>query len=70
MVTKEEIIKKLSKGAKCPKDCACHSLVTHNSCLTCAALKNSPYHKDYLKNKTDEEIATEIISVLEESGWW
>lgn len=69
MITKEEIIKNLSKGAKCPKDCASHSLVTHNVCLTCIALKNSPYHKDFLKNKTDEEIATEIITALEEIGW-
>lgn len=66
MITKDEIIKNLRKGLKCPKDCVCHKFETHNSCLTCKALKNSPYHKDYLKDKTDEEIAEEIISVLEE----
>ena len=66
MITKDELIKTIKKNAKCPKDCACHSNFTHNSCLFCAALKNSPYHKDYLKDKTDEEIAAEIIDVLDE----
>lgn len=66
MATKKEILKNLNSGAKCNKNCIGHKLYTHNICMTCKALKDSPYHKDYLKNKTDDEIATDIIQGLKE----
>ena len=47
-------------------DCPLHKLVTHNACIQCKALKDSPYHKDYLKNNTDDQIAEEIIEIEKE----
>lgn len=63
---KQEFIKFINQGKKCKEDCISHKLYTHNVCLTCVALKDSPYHKDYLKNKTDEEITEEIQQIYEE----
>lgn len=63
---KTEIINKINSGAKCDENCIGHKLYTHNVCLTCEALKDSPYHKDYLKNKTDEEIVKDIIEAMKE----
>lgn len=39
---------------ECEEDCVVHKLATHNTCLTCPAVRNSP-HRD-LKNVTDEEL--------------
>lgn len=66
MTDKEQIIKRLNSGMKCDKSCIGHNLITHNLCITCKALKDSPYHQNYLKNKTDEEIAYDIMHVIEE----
>lgn len=38
----------------CDFNCIVHKLATHNTCLTCTAVRNSP-HRD-LKNVTDEEL--------------
>lgn len=56
----------LNSNAKCDENCTSHQLATHNVCLFCKALKDSPYHRDYLKNKSDKEIADEIVEVMEE----
>lgn len=34
--------------------------------MTCKALKDSPYQQDYLKDKTDEEIADDIMQRMKE----
>lgn len=66
MTDKQTIIKNINSGVKCNPDCPLHKLVTHNTCIQCKALKDSPYHKDYLKGKTDDEIAEEIIEIEKE----
>ena len=68
MTDKQTIIKNINSGVKCNPNCPLHKygLVTHNACLGCKALKDSPYHKDYLKGKTDDEIAEEIIEIKKE----
>lgn len=38
----------------CDFNCPVHKLATHNACLTCPAVRNSPHHD--LKNVTDEEL--------------
>ena len=38
----------------CDFNCPVHKLATHNTCLTCPAVRNSPHHD--LKNVTDEEL--------------
>ena len=38
----------------CDFNCPVHKLATHNACLTCIAIRNSPHHN--LKNVTDEEL--------------
>lgn len=40
--------------AVCDYNCPGHKLATHNACLTCPAVRNSPYHD--LKNVSDEEL--------------
>ncbi len=60
MRTIEEIKKQINSGEKCKKDCFAHKLITHNVCVPCKAFKDSPYHQEFLKDKTDEEIAFEI----------
>lgn len=66
MTDKEIIIKNINSGMKCDKNCISHRLYTHNLCMTCKAIKDSPYHQEYLKNKTDDEIANDIIQGIEE----
>ena len=66
MIKKNEILAQINSGEKCKQDCISHKLFTHNLCLTCNALKDSPYHQEYLKGKTDDVIAGEILQVLEE----
>ena len=68
MTDKEQIIKNINSGAKCDENCIGHKLYTHNICITCPALKDSPYKKGYLKDKTDEEIADDIMQLNEELG--
>lgn len=63
---KKKFMDFINQGKKCKQDCISHSLYTHNVCLNCAALKDSPYHKDYLQDKTDEEIADEIQKIYKE----
>ena len=41
---------------RCDKKCIVHRLVTHNTCLFCKALINSPYVDEEVKNKSDVEI--------------
>ena len=65
-MNKQEILNQINSRMKCKKECIGHKLFTHNLCLTCKALKDSPYHQEYLKGKTDDEIAEEILQVLEE----
>ena len=62
----KEFIEFINQGVKCDKKCPCHKFVTHNVCLTCKALKDSPYHQEYLKDKTDKEIAKEVKRICEE----
>lgn len=38
----------------CDYNCPDHKLATHNACLLCPAIRNSPYHD--LKNVSDEEL--------------
>lgn len=66
MTDKEIIINQINSGIKCDKSCIGHRFYTHNLCMTCKALKDSPYHQEYLKNKSDEEIANDIIQGIEE----
>ncbi|MDD3236829.1 MAG: hypothetical protein PHV37_01870 [Candidatus Gastranaerophilales bacterium] len=67
-MNKLEIIKNINSGIKCNDKCVVHTFITHNTCVGCKALKDSPYHKDYLKDKTDDEIAEEILELNEEFG--
>lgn len=62
---KQEFIDFINQGKKCNEKCMCHHFYTHNTCLTCSALKDSPYHKDYLQDKTDKQIADEIQEIFE-----
>lgn len=47
---------------KCDKNCIVHKLATQNTCWNCAALRNSPYIQDEVKNKSD----LEIVQIREE----
>lgn len=38
----------------CDYNCPVHKLATHNTCLTCSAVRNSPYHD--LKDVSEEEL--------------
>lgn len=38
----------------CDYNCPDHKLATHNACLMCPAIRNSPHHD--LKNVSDEEL--------------
>ena len=50
-----ELEKEISELKKfCDFNCPVHKLATHNACLTCPAVRNSPHHD--LKNVTDEEL--------------
>lgn len=66
MIKKKEILKQINSSEKCRKDCISHKLFTHNLCMTCKAFKDSPYHQEYLKGKTDNEIAEGILLSLKE----
>lgn len=48
----------------CDKNCVVHKLVTHNACLFCNALRNSPHLQNNVTKKTDKEIL-EMQSELE-----
>lgn len=52
------------KEAVCDYNCSVHKLVTHNACLTCTAIRNSPHHD--LANATDEDLK-KIIQEVEEN---
>ena len=66
MIDKEIILQQINSGMKCDKSCISHRLYTHNLCMTCKALKDSPYHQEYLKGKTVKEIVYDIMCALEE----
>ena len=68
MTDKRIILKRINSGMKCRKDCFVHSLITHNTCVTCKAFKDSPYHQGFLKDKTDDEIVFEIQEFEKEFG--
>lgn len=55
-LTRIEKLKKENEQLKivCDFNCPVHKLATHNACLTCPAVRNSPHHD--LKNVTDEEL--------------
>lgn len=53
-------------NAKCNPNCSLHRLVTHNACLGCSALRNSPYHKGEFDNKSDEDIEKMINELAED----
>lgn len=38
----------------CDKNCVVHKLVTHNACLFCNALRNSPHLQNDVTKKTDK----------------
>lgn len=66
---KEEMEKTKSKfSEECKEDCIVHKLVTHNTCLFCPASRKSPYLKDELLGKSDEEIEAIQKEVKEELG--
>lgn len=65
----EEMEKVESKFNKeCKEDCVVHKLVTHNACVFCLACRKSPYLKDELLGKSDEEIEAIQKEVKEELG--
>lgn len=65
----EEMEKVESKfNEECKEDCVVHKLVTHNTCLFCSACRKSPYLKDELLGKSDEEIEAIQKEVKEELG--
>lgn len=43
-------------NVKCDKKCVVHKLATHNTCWNCAAIRNSLYYQEEVKNMSDEEI--------------
>lgn len=49
-----KMTEKLEFSKPCSKDCIVHQLKTHNSCLFCESLRNSPFHD--VKSMSDEEI--------------
>ena len=55
-LTRIEKLKKENEQLKtvCDYNCPVHELATHNACLTCPAVRNSPHHD--LKNVIDEEL--------------
>lgn len=53
---------------ECEEDCVVHKLVTHNACVFCLACRKSPYLKDELLGKSDEEIEAIQKEVKEELG--
>lgn len=55
-LTRIEKLKKENEQLKtvCDYNCPVHKLATHNACLACPAVRNSPHHD--LKNVTDEEL--------------
>lgn len=58
-----------SKTSECLKDCEVHkmNLYTHNICLGCKGVKNSPYHKNYFKGMNDKEIEKACKQAMEEN---
>lgn len=65
----EEMEKVESKfNEECQEDCVVHKLVTHNACVFCPACRKSPYLKDELLGKSDEEIEAIQKEVKEELG--
>ena len=59
-------MKKESKfNEQCSPNCPCHKTITHNACLCCLALRNSPYHKGEFDNKSDEDIEKMINELVE-----
>lgn len=59
-----------SETTDCLSDCEVHkmNLYTHNVCLGCKAVKNSPYHKDYFKGMTNKEIEKACKEAIEENA--
>jgi len=53
----------------CVASCPCHKTITHNACLECLALRNSPYHKGEFENKSDEDIEKMQTKIEAEWGW-
>lgn len=49
---------------ECDENCIVHKLITHNTCLFCNALRNSPHLQNDVTEKTDKEIE-EMQSELE-----
>lgn len=40
----------------CDKDCVIHKLKTHNACLFCESIRNSPYHGNDVSGMSDNDI--------------
>lgn len=51
---------------ECEVLCVVHKLATHNTCLFCAACRNSPYCRENFLGKSDEEIEAIRKEVSEE----
>lgn len=65
----EEMEKVESKfNEECKEDCVVHKLATQNACVFCSACRKSPYLKDMLLGKSDEEIEAIQKEVKEELG--
>ncbi len=52
---------------ECNSDCPCHKTVTHNACLFCNACRHSPYVKDDIDGKSDDEIEKMRREIEEEA---
>lgn len=63
----KSMIKARQRQERCPSKCvkALENLVTHNVCIACPCYPKSPYHQDYLKNKTFKQIKKEIKFVFD-----
>ena len=66
MNTTEQILNVGNK--KCEKNCPVHGLVTHNSCMFCDALRDSPYVEACLKTMSDKQILAIQKDLEEEWG--
>ena len=66
MNKKQIIMHQINSGVTCDKDCIVHQFITHNGCKTCKAIMDSPYRKDFIQGKTDEQIAEEILNCIKE----
>ena len=51
----------------CNPNCFSHDIITHNSCLACQALKNSPHHK-WAHKATKRKLKKVLYEVFGKGG--